>query len=228
MSQRVAVIIVAGGKGLRMGLNIPKQYIKINNKPILLYTIDKFYKNKYIDEIVLVVSKDYINFCKHEILENYKYNNINIIEGGKERQDSVYNGLRSLKNVDIVLVHDAVRPFVSDNEISNLICETNKNKSCVLGVKVKDTIKISKNNIIEETLDRNKLWAIQTPQSFKYETLMKAYENAIKNNIKATDDATLLEILQEEIYIIEGNYNNIKITTIEDLEYAKYLLFKED
>ena len=220
-----SVIIVAGGSGSRMNMNINKQFIKINEKEVIAHTIDKFYKNEYIDEIILVVKEDEIDYFKENIIKKYGYKNIKIALGGKERQDSVYNGLKIVdKNCDMVLVHDGARPFVSKEIIKKAVTETKKAR--VIGVRVKDTIKVVNNNEIISTPNRNTLWAIQTPQTFKYDLLKIAYKKAYEENFYGTDDSSLVENLGEKVNIIEGSYENIKITTKEDLNMA-YQIIKE-
>ena len=220
-----SVIIVAGGSGSRMNMNINKQFIKINEKEVIAHTIDKFYKNEYIDEIILVVKEDEIDYYNKNIINKYGYKNIKIALGGKERQDSVYNGLKIVdKNCDMVLVHDGARPFVSKEIIKKAVTETKK--ASVIGVRVKDTIKVVNNNEIISTPNRNTLWAIQTPQTFKYDLLKIAYEKAYEENFYGTDDSSLVENLGEKVNIIEGSYENIKITTKEDLNMA-YQIIKE-
>ncbi len=220
-----SVIIVAGGSGSRMNMNINKQFIKINEKEVIAHTIDKFYKNEYIDEIILVVKEDEIDYFNKNIINKYGYKNIKIALGGKERQDSVYNGLKIVdKNCDMVLVHDGARPFVSKEIIKKAVTETKK--ASVIGVRVKDTIKVVNNNEIISTPNRNTLWAIQTPQTFKYDLLKIAYEKAYEENFYGTDDSSLVENLGEKVNIIEGSYENIKITTKEDLNMA-YQIIKE-
>lgn len=220
-----SVIIVAGGSGSRMNMNINKQFIKINEKEVIAHTIDKFYKNEYIDEIILVVKEDEIDYFNKNIINKYGYKNIKIALGGKERQDSVYNGLKIVdKNCDMVLVHDGARPFVSKEIIKKAVTETKK--ASVIGVRVKDTIKVVNNNEIISTPNRNTLWAIQTPQTFKYDLLKIAYKKAYEENFYGTDDSSLVENLGEKVNIIEGSYENIKITTKEDLNMA-YQIIKE-
>lgn len=222
-----SVIIVAAGKGKRMSTDISKQFIKLNDKPILVYTIECFDKCEVIDDIVVVTSRDYMDYCKDEIIDKYEFkNDIKIIVGGKERQDSVYNGLKTIaSNTDIVLIHDGVRPFIEQRHINNVIKSAYESDACVLGVKVKDTIKLSDNSgFVVSTPKRDNMWAIQTPQAFKYGLILEAYEHAIKDNFLGTDDSMLVERLGYKVKIEEGSYNNIKITTKDDLITAKIIL----
>ena len=217
---RNIVIIVCSGMGKRMKSSVPKQFIEIDNKPIVCYTIDKFENCKKIDEIIIVTNKEYVDFFKNYIIEKYKYKKItNIVSGGKERFNSVYNGLKEIKDTEsIVLIHDGARPFVDENDILKLIDKTKENDACILGVKAKDTIKICKSGIIESTPDRENIWLAQTPQAFRYDIIKEAYNYTIKNNLFITDDASAVENIGHKVMMLEGSYNNIKITTQEDLK----------
>ena len=220
------VVIVAAGTGSRMNMGINKQFIKLEGKEIIYYTIEKFYKNENIDDIVVVVKEEEAEFFRKEILDKYNFKNIKLAYGGKERQDSVYNGLKSLdKNCNIVLIHDGARPFVSNRIIDKSIEEAKENKAIVVGVPVKDTIKVIDNdkNIVD-TPNRNILWAVQTPQTFDYNLLIKSYEDAFKDGFYGTDDAMLVERIGYKVKMVEGSYNNIKITTQEDLGLGSQIL----
>ena len=224
------VVIVAAGTGSRMNMGINKQFIKLEGKEIIAYTIEKFYNNSNIEDIVVVVKEDESEFFKKEILDKYNFKNIKIAYGGKERQDSVYNGLKSLdKKCDIVLIHDGARPFVSDKIIYNCIEEVKEHKAIVVGVPVKDTIKVIDNdkNIVD-TPNRSVLWAVQTPQTFDYNILIDAYKDAFKSGFYGTDDAMLVERIGYKVKMVEGSYNNIKITTKEDLSVGSQILKIQD
>ncbi|MDK2564883.1 2-C-methyl-D-erythritol 4-phosphate cytidylyltransferase [Romboutsia sedimentorum] len=224
------VVIVAAGTGSRMKMEINKQFIKLNEKEIIAYTIEKFYKHKNIQDIVVVIKEEEAEFFKENILKKYKFENIKIAYGGNERQDSVYNGLKLLDNkCDTVLIHDGARPFVSGYTIDKSIEEVKKHKAVVVGVRVKDTIKVinDKNDIID-TPDRSKLWAVQTPQTFDYNILLKSYEDAFENGFYGTDDAMLVERIGYKVKMVEGSYNNIKITTQEDINIGTQILKIQD
>ena len=213
---------------MKMGIN--KQFIKLEGKEIIAYTIEKFYNNSNIEDIVVVVKEDESEFFKKEILDKYNFKNIKIAYGGKERQDSVYNGLKLLdKKCDVVLIHDGARPFVSDKIIYNCIEEVKEHKAIVVGVPVKDTIKIIDNdkNIVD-TPNRSVLWAVQTPQTFDYNILIDAYKDAFKSGFYGTDDAMLVERIGYKVKMVEGSYNNIKITTQEDLSVGSQILKIQD
>lgn len=220
------VIIVAAGSGSRMKMNINKQFIKLNNKEIIAYTIEKFYNHENIHEIVVVLKKEEINFFKNEILNKYGLSNVKIAVGGNERQDSVYNGLKLLDDkCDTVLIHDGARPFVTKEIIDKSIEQAKKHKAVVVGVPVKDTIKvINEDKEIVDTPERSKLWAVQTPQTFEYNILLKAYEEAFKDGFYGTDDAMLVERIGYKVKMLEGSYNNIKVTTPEDIKIGEQIL----
>ena len=190
----------------------------------------KFYNNSNIEDIVVVVKEDESEFFKKEILDKYNFKNVKIAYGGKERQDSVYNGLKLLdEKCDVVLIHDGARPFVSDKIIDKSIEEAKEHKAIVVGVPVKDTIKVIDNdkNIVD-TPNRSVLWAVQTPQTFDYNILIDAYKDAFKNKFYGTDDAMLVERIGYKVKMLEGSYNNIKITTQEDLNIGSQILRVQD
>jgi 2-C-methyl-D-erythritol 4-phosphate cytidylyltransferase len=222
---RCTVIIPAAGQGKRMNSSISKQYIALNDKPILVHTLECFEKCPDISNIILVVGKGEIPHCQKEIIEKYSFKKIiNIIEGGKERQNSVYEGIKIVpEETDIVLIHDAARPLVSTNDIKKTIICAIEYEACVLGVKVKDTIKVVDNNKnIIDTPNRIALWSIQTPQVFKKELISLVHHLAAKDKYIGTDDSMLVEkYSNKKVRIVEGSYSNIKITTREDLIFAK-------
>ena len=222
------VVIVAAGSGSRMKRDINKQFIKLDGKEIIAYTIEKFYKSEDIDDIVIVIKENEEKYFIENIINKYGFDNIKLAYGGKERQDSVYNGIKKLNNnCEIVLIHDGARPFVNENIIKNSIKEAKENNAVVVGVPVKDTIKVvdSDGNIVD-TPNRSLLWSVQTPQSFKYEIITKAYEYAYSNDYYGTDDAMLVEHIGYNVKMIEGSYDNIKITTEEDLHFGIQILNK--
>lgn len=217
---KVCALIMAAGSGKRMGGSIKKQYLKIDNKEIIRLTAEAFELCAYVDEIVVVCGSDEIDFVK-DILKDCKKIKA-VIKGGSERQYSVYNGLKAAQGCDIVLIHDGVRPFVRHEDIKKCIDEVKISKACVLGVPVKDTIKIcDKDGVIVSTPKRSTLWAAQTPQCFSYELILSAYERAIEDNFLGTDDASLAERMGVKIKMVEGSYDNIKITTPDDLITGK-------
>ncbi|SKA96068.1 2-C-methyl-D-erythritol 4-phosphate cytidylyltransferase [Caloramator quimbayensis] len=220
----VSAVIVAGGKGERMGYDIPKQYINIKGREILAITLDAFESCESIDEIILVVPESYIDFCLKNIVEKYCFKKVKkVVKGGLSRQESVYNGLLNCNpHCEVVVIHDGVRPFIQENIIQKSIEGAKKFGACAVGVYVKDTIKVvDDEKFIVSTLKRDELISIQTPQTFKYDLILKSHEYAKQNNITATDDCALSEGYGCKVKIIEGDYFNIKITTREDIIIAR-------
>ncbi len=225
-------IVLAGGKGSRMNSDVAKQYIKIDSREIISYTLEAFERSEDIDEIVLVCGKDEETFCKEEIINKYGLAKVKkIVPGGKERYDSVYQGLLAVEEDydGVVLVHDGARPCVTPEIIHNTFVGAKEYSACTVGVPVKDTIKIvDENGFSIDTPDRKFLYQIQTPQAFDYKTIVLAYEEMYKNpNHNITDDTMLVEqYLGIKSKVILGDYENIKITTEGDLEIAKKFLKK--
>jgi 2-C-methyl-D-erythritol 4-phosphate cytidylyltransferase len=224
---KTVAIIVAGGVGKRIGEgNLPKQFLTLGDKPVLVHTIEKFERCELIDEIILVVPEDYLGHCSQAIVDRYYFNKIKkVVAGGEERRNSVYKGLKACaNNTLIVAIHDGVRPLISPEKISESIKLCLQKKAVILAVPVKDTIKRVENGSVITTLDREKLWLVQTPQVFEYRLIADAYEKASKDDFVGTDDSVLVERLGHEVTVLEGEYENIKITTAEDLIIAEKLL----
>lgn len=223
----VSAIVLAGGRGKRMGYAQSKQYIDLNGKPILYYTLKQFIINDLIDNIILVVPEDEAYYCKSEVLDKYGLKVSKLVFGGKERQDSVYNALSQIESSDIVLIHDGARPFVSQRIINDAVKYAQVYKATAPGVMPKDTIKIkSKNNFSVDTLVRNNLVAIQTPQAFEFKLIYDCHKEVRKRGTVVTDDTSVVELFGNKVYIYKGDYANIKITTPEDLALAEYLVEK--
>ena len=221
----ISAIILAGGKGKRMGAKISKQYIELNGKPILYYTLKRFADCEGIDKIILVLPKDEIEYCNKEILEKYSLKVDMIVEGGKETQDSVYNALQKINDSEIVLIHDGARAFVSERVIKEGIKYAKIYGAAAPGVMPKDTIKVvDENGFSDSTPDRSKLLAIQTPQTFKLEIIKECHEKVKENNISVTDDTMVVEMYNNKVYLYNGEYTNIKVTTPEDLILAERLI----
>lgn len=219
-------IIVAGGKGTRMGKGINKLFLKIKDKPLLAYTLEAFEKNKYIDSIVLVSAKNEMEYCRSEIVLKYSISKVKkIVCGGESRQQSVLNGLNAIKECDIVLIHDGARPFVSHKIICDGIKYASIYGACACGVKPKDTIKVKNDaGFSDYTLDRNKLFCVQTPQCFKRDIIMSAHKDIINKDISVTDDTMVVEICGYNVFLYEGSYTNIKVTTPDDLLLGERIL----
>lgn len=223
---KVCAVIVAAGRGTRMGADVNKQFLNIMDKPILYYTLKAFENCSLIDDIILVTAAREMEYCKNDILAKYDIKKVSdIVEGGLERQHSVYNGLMACRNCDIVLIHDGARPFVDNRIIKEGILFAREYGACTCGVQPKDTIKLKAGNgFSESTLDRDLLFAVQTPQCFKYDVIVSCHEKAFKDDVKATDDTSIAEYCGYKVYLYEGSYNNIKITTPEDLVIGEKIL----
>lgn len=229
---RSAAIVLAAGKGSRMGTTVQKQYLEIDGKPVLYYSLEAFEKSQAIDEIVLVVGEGQEIYCKEEIVERFGFKKVTqIVRGGRERYESVYLGLKALreKKVEYVFIHDGARPFVDEAIILRAYNEVKKCKACVVGMPSKDTIKkVNQNNVVIETPERASLWQVQTPQVFEYDLITGAYYDLMDlAEIRVTDDAMVLEMMRGlPVKLVEGSYENIKITTPEDLYVAEAFLKK--
>ena len=221
----ISAIVLAGGRGKRMNYHKSKQFIEIKGKPVLVYTLEKFIYNKSIDEVILVLPEDEVDYCKKEVLQKYSLKVDRIVIGGKERQDSVFNALEAMEKADIVLIHDGARPFISEKIIEEGIKYANIYGAAAPGVTPKDTIKIkNEDNISVDTPDRNTLVAVQTPQCFKYDEIYQCHRKVKEENAIVTDDTSVVERYGHKVYLYEGDYTNIKITTHEDLILAERLI----
>jgi 2-C-methyl-D-erythritol 4-phosphate cytidylyltransferase len=224
---KVTALIPAAGMGRRMGKAVAKQFLPLGDKPMLAHTLLLFQRASEIDEIIPILSKEDMESCLRDIIEQYHITKVKtLVVGGKERQDSVMNGLEKLgKDASVVLVHDGVRPFATPDMIRESVDCAKKGECVAVGVPLKDTIKqVDDKQIVRHTLERNRLWAIQTPQAFPIKVLKHAYEEAYKHNVCGTDDAMLVERAGGKVRVIMGSYENIKITTPEDLIFAEEIL----
>ncbi len=224
---KVFVVVPAAGAGTRLGGAIKKQFLVLRDRPILVHTLQRFEHCPDVDEIAVAVPEQSIVEME-TLLSHYRLHKVSkITVGGEKRQDSVYNVLKRLplRPSDIVLVHDGVRPFVESKRISHLVRACKEHGAAVLAVQPKDTIRRSAGGeFFDQTLDRNALWLVQTPQAFKAALLLKAFDKAKKEKFYSTDEAALLEHMGVKARIVEGSYDNIKITTQEDLELGKLIL----
>lgn len=227
-------IILAAGSGKRMGGDVPKQYLEIKGKPIIYYTI-KAFEDSFIDEIILVTRREDITYCENEIVKKYNFKKVTkVIEGGKERYDSVYCGIKAVADEDCyVYIQDGARPFVSEEILLRAKADVEEYGAIVVAVPSKDTIKIAdENENIESSPSRNTVWNAQTPQAFvkkeilsAFEKLMKAKENG--EQVEVTDDGQVLLLFSElKVHLTMGDYSNIKVTTTEDILVAEKFLEK--
>ncbi len=220
-----SVIIPAAGAGERMGTPVSKQFLLLQGKPIIVHTIERFQACAAIDEIIVAVhssSREEVELLVRE----YRLSKVSkIVEGGRRRQDSVWNAIRHLDpHAEVVIVHDAVRPFIQQKIILASIDKALSDSAAVVAVRAKDTIKAGNDQgRFERTLDRSVLWMAQTPQTFRKQVLIDAYVHAGRENIEGTDDASFVERLNIRPAIVEGSFDNIKITTPDDLEFAEVL-----
>ena len=221
---KTSAIIVAGGKGSRMGYEKNKVLMPVLGQEVIVYTLKAFSENKYIDDICLVVGADDLTVCENLVKTHGLFKVKKIVTGGRTRQESVYNGLLNT-DADIVCIHDGARALISDDLISKTIEDAVSFSASAPGVKCKDTLKsVDDNGFIKETVDREKTVLIQTPQVFKREDILKCHKKAIEDNISVTDDCALAEYYGISIKVTEGDYENIKLTTPEDVLTAERIL----
>ncbi len=224
---KIETVIVAGGKGARFGDLRPKQFCLLAGKLLLSWTIERFEECKLINNIILVVPPGMSKYVKETVISSSRYKKVKvIIEGGKERGDSVFEGLQKVDTTtDIILIHDGVRPLISCHLIERVIDEVKEYKAVVLGIPIRETVKeTEEGDVVNKTLNRRRLYSIQTPQGFRKDLILKAYGQAKKEGWQASDDAGLVERLGEKVKVIPGEETNIKITTSLDLKFAEMLL----
>ena len=228
--EKCTAIVLAAGRGKRMKSKIQKQFLLINGRPVLYYSLSCFQRTDWIDEIILVTSQDSIEYCREEIVQKYGLTKVHkIIPGGKERYDSVYQGLLSCGKCDYVFIHDGARPFITGDILQRALNGARIYHACVVGMPSKDTIKIADaKGMIAATPERKYVWTIQTPQVFQYTLIREAHEALRENDMQGiTDDAMVVERTKGcPIKLVEGSYENIKITTPEDLKIAENFVEK--
>lgn len=225
----IIALVPAAGMGKRMGAGINKQYLQLGGMPILARTLRIFEDAPFVDRIVPVIPADEIAFCREQVIDRYGFRKVSeIVQGGKERQQSVLNGLRSLDGSaaedDIILIHDGVRPFVPPSVVQRSIDVAREYDGALVAVPVKDTVKVVTDGVVTDTPSRETLWLAQTPQTFRYGVIRAAHEIADAEQFLGTDDASLVERLGDKVHIVIGDYRNIKITTPEDLVMAEAFL----
>lgn len=221
-------IVLAAGQGRRMGTKVHKQYLMLDEKPVLYYSLKEFQDSDIIDEIYLITGAGEEEYCRQTIVDKYHITKVSkILPGGAERYNSVWAGLQELGDAGYVFIHDGARPFVDGDIIQRAFDVVCKNKACVVGMPVKDTIKVADaRDFVEKTPDRRRVWMIQTPQVFKNDLVKGAYSMLMRESYtNVTDDAMVVEqMLGFPIKLVCGSYENIKITTPEDLEMAEVFL----
>ncbi|MBM6967948.1 2-C-methyl-D-erythritol 4-phosphate cytidylyltransferase [Pseudoramibacter alactolyticus] len=225
----ITAVIPAAGQGSRMKAAMNKQYLTLAGKPILSYAIDAFEACELVNEIVVVINANERDIFRREVTARRRYRKLKTVIGGDCRQASVLNGLKGADpRCDLVMIHDGARPLISQQLILKCIAETLRTKATVVAVPAKNTIKVVRREndtaVVDHTPDRENLYEVQTPQSFDYALIMAAYAKAAADGVAATDDASLVEHYGEPVTIVRGYYNNIKITTPEDLMIAGAVL----
>ncbi len=232
MGEKIGAVVLAAGQGKRMGTEVAKQFLELEGKPLITYALEAFEASP-VNEVILVTGRDQIAYCQDQIVKAFGFSKVAaVVCGGRERYHSVYEGLKAFRRgsaPDYVLIHDGARPLVTDQTIRRTICGAVRYGACVSAVPVKDTIKVSdKEGFAAETPDRRRLWQVQTPQAFRYELVYQAYEKMLADpggQERITDDAMVVEtFLGERVKLIDGDYQNIKVTTPEDLPIAAALL----
>lgn len=227
---KCTAIVLAAGQGKRMNSDVQKQYLQIQHHPVLYYSLKTMQECPWMTDIILVTGENEIPFCQEMIVDKYCFNKVSaIISGGKERYHSVMNGLLACKNTDYVFIHDGARPFVSQDILDRGLKSVLQNNACAAGMPSKDTVKIvNQNKQVQATPVRRYVWNVQTPQVFLYSLVLEAYEKALKSECnEITDDAMVVEQYGNHmVTLYEGAYENIKITTPEDLYIAEAFMKK--
>jgi 2-C-methyl-D-erythritol 4-phosphate cytidylyltransferase len=223
----IGAILPAAGKGSRMGGELAKQFLELDGKPILVHTLDVFQSSEIIDRIVLAVDGQSVVRVR-ELVAQYRFTKVcSVVVGGERRQDSVWNGLQALGGYesDIIVVHDAVRPFVTQAMLRMVVAEASKNGAAIVAVPSKDTLKrMDGKGNIESTLLREQVVLAQTPQAFSHGVIMEAFQRAVSDGFCGTDESSLVERLGHGVRLVAGSYENIKITTPEDIELAHLIV----
>jgi 2-C-methyl-D-erythritol 4-phosphate cytidylyltransferase len=221
------VIIPAAGQGKRMGAGKNKLLLEIDRVPILIYTLRVFESDEMCKGVILAINEGEKDEIESLLVQYGVKKAVKLVPGGSERQSSVYAGVKTLENdTDIVLVHDAARPFINHEHIHSLVKAAERYGAAILAVPVKDTVKRAEGNKVMETFERSSLWSIQTPQAFRVDELRQAHELALNDRFLGTDDASLVERMEHDVIIVEGSYDNIKLTTPEDLFFAETIIQK--
>jgi 2-C-methyl-D-erythritol 4-phosphate cytidylyltransferase len=225
---KVIALVPAAGMGKRMGVGFNKQYILLGGQPIVGRTLQVFERLPLVDEIHVIVPEEEIPYCKEHVVRAGGFTKVrSVLAGGKERQNSVLNGLRALDGCaedDVVVIHDGVRPFVTAEMIERSVEVAREFDGALVAVPAKDTVKVVEDGVIVDTPPRERIWLAQTPQTFRYGVIRAAHEVADAERFLGTDDASLVERLGRKVHVVSGDYRNIKLTTPEDLMLAEAFL----
>jgi 2-C-methyl-D-erythritol 4-phosphate cytidylyltransferase len=223
----VVALVPAAGRGLRMGGSVPKQYLSIGGEPLIVQSLRTLQAASVVGQIILAVPSADIEYCQQEIVLRHRFTKVTkVVAGGVERQDSVRHALAQVpSDTDIVLIHDAVRPFVTQRMIEEVVAASWKEGAAIIALPMRDTVKqVRTDGMIERTVDRTPLWLAQTPQAFRRDWIETAHRNAHAEGVRATDDAFLVEWLGYSVAVVEGSGENIKVTRPEDLVIGEAIL----
>jgi 2-C-methyl-D-erythritol 4-phosphate cytidylyltransferase len=223
----VVALVPAAGRGLRMGGSVPKQFLSLGGEPLIVQSLRTLQASSVVDQIVLAVPFADVEYCEHEIVSRYGFTKVTkVVAGGDERQDSVRYALAQIPaDTEVVLIHDAVRPFVTQRMIEEVVASARKEGAAIIALPMRDTVKqVRTDGTIERTVDRTPLWLAQTPQAFRRDWIESAHKKAHAEGIRATDDAFLVEWLGYSVAVVEGSGENIKVTRPEDLVIGEAIL----
>jgi 2-C-methyl-D-erythritol 4-phosphate cytidylyltransferase len=223
----VVALVPAAGRGLRMGGSVPKQFLSLGGEPLIVQSLRTLQAAPVVDQIILAVPSADIDYCEKEIVSRHRFTKVTkVVAGGAERQDSVRHALAQVPvDTEIVIIHDAVRPFMTQGMIAEVVVAARKGGAAIIALPMRDTVKqVRTNGMIERTVDRAPLWLAQTPQAFRRDWIEKAHEKAYAEGIRATDDAFLVEWLGYAVTVVEGSGENIKVTRPEDMVIGEAIL----
>lgn len=227
MANQVIALVPAAGRGLRMGGAIPKQFLALGGEPLIIQSLLALQAAAVVDQIILAVPSADIDYCQREIVAKHRFTKVTkVVAGGAERQDSVRHALAKVPSgTEIVLVHDAVRPFLTQGMIDGVVAAARKHGAAIVALPMRDTVKqVGPDGMIERTVDRAPLWLAQTPQAFRRDWIEEAHRKAQAEGVRATDDAFLVEWLGHAVAVVEGSGENIKVTRPEDLVIGEAIL----
>ena len=227
MGSRVVALVPAAGRGLRMGGAVPKQFLSLGGEPLVVHSLRVLQSSRAIDEIILAVPEADLDYCTNDLMKRYGFSKVKkVVPGGLERQDSVRHALEHVPGkTEIVLVHDAVRPFLTGQMVDDVIAAAEKHGAAIIALPMRDTVKqVGSDHVVQRTVDRRSLWLAQTPQAFRRQWLQEAHRKAHVEEVRATDDAFLVEWLGHPVAVVEGSGENIKVTRPEDMVIGEAIL----
>jgi 2-C-methyl-D-erythritol 4-phosphate cytidylyltransferase len=221
-AQKLAVIVPAGGVGTRFGSRLPKQFVKLGHAPIMVETVGHFTRHPAVIAIVVAAPEIHVERTRRALVRITRRAPVTVVQGGGMRQDSVWLALQAVpRDADIIVVHDAVRPLITRGLIDAVVAAVAESGAAICALPITETIKRVHQDVVQTTLDRSELWAVQTPQAFRAALLREAHEKARRDGVVGTDDAMLAERLGHQVRVVRGLVENVKITTPEDLRRAR-------